>query len=105
VDPRYYDFYDGVYLMSYKFESVKTLVRRIIRVAEHNDCVIMYDGVVIKPEQLVLTDDQFFIQMDNCSFCFYWDNPEYDEGYYTDYREIEKSITSQIRLFTEHHYV
>jgi hypothetical protein len=91
-------------MMSQKFDFVCGIVQSIKDMAVKYNAVIMYDGVVITPEQLVITEDRFYVQIGNCQMSFYWDNEEYDEGFHTEISELHKSITSQIRLFKEIEY-
>lgn len=87
-----------------KFQSLKNLITDIKRACAITGATLFYDGVVIKPDQVIVSDEGIFVKIDNCTDSLYEHTPDWDHGWHDSLEELSKRIKNHFRLFKEISY-
>jgi len=77
-----------------RWNAAKKLFQSLIAKAELASAEIWFDDTHIQSNQIIITDDEIMVKIDNSYFLQFSANPEYDEGLFTrkvDYAKIVKS--------------
>lgn len=71
---------------------------KIIPAFDDAKCDVLYDGQVITRDNLII-GDKIEVVIDNCAYCIYNPDPDYDEGAYDLIEVTEKRIRGQFKIY------
>ena len=81
-----------------RWDAAKKLYQRLKDKAEYLKCEITFDDDIIKPEQIVITDTEIYVQIDNCRFSRFECDPECDHGLYETIIETKQEAKKRFKL-------
>lgn len=81
-----------------RWDAAKKLFQRLKDKAEYFGYGIMFDSTTIKPEQIVITDDEINIRIDNCQYNFFAADSDMNHGVYETIGDYKANIKKQISL-------
>jgi hypothetical protein len=81
-----------------RWDAAKKLYQRLKDKAQFLDYDLMFDGSIIKPEQIIIGDTEIYVQIDNCQFGRYECNPECDHGLYDTIESTRQDAKKQFKL-------
>lgn len=84
-----------------KFQTLKNLITDIKRACAITGATIFYDGVVIKPDQIIVNDEGIFVKIDNFTDSLYEHTPDWDHGWYDPIDFLSDRIKNHFKLFKE----
>lgn len=90
-----------------RWEAAKSLFLRLkhAAAAQGEDGRLTFDGDLIKPEQLVVSDEGVWMVLrPGITIIMFEVNPEYDHGLYTSIAEYERMVRRRFKLVREVSY-
>jgi hypothetical protein len=81
-----------------RWNAAVKLFQGLISSAKIHNAQIMFDGLIITPNQIKITDRTIEIVQDNCTFLMFIADPDIDNGLYDKHGDYAKGIRKQIQL-------
>ena len=81
-----------------RWEAAKKLFDALIYKAKLTSSDIWYDGSIIKPEQIVFTEDEILVVDGNSHYLQFSANPDWDEGMFTRQADYAKIVRENFKL-------
>ncbi len=91
------------HLQQERWNAAKKLFKTILDTAEENELIIMYDGKIIDPWNILVGTDSINLIIDDTNYEIFYANPEYD-GLDSTIEEFAFDTRARIKLYKEFQY-
>ena len=81
-----------------RWDAAKVLFVRLKDTAEYFKWDIWFAGEFIKPDQIIITDYEIYVQIGNCRYVQFVANSDHDEGCYETITDYRKRIKERFKL-------
>lgn len=81
-----------------RWDAARNLFCRIITAAVLNRAVLMFDGSVIEPSQIKVTDEGIYVEIENCRFIQFEPKPGWNHGLYDTIPAFEAHVREKFAV-------
>jgi len=78
--------------------AVKLLTNLKAKCWRTSDVLLMYDGDLIQPEQIVITEDEIKVKSGTSTYEVFIADPLYDGGLYNSVKEFNTEVKERFKL-------
>jgi hypothetical protein len=82
-----------------RWNAAKSLFEGLVATAKRLDAVIMYDGEMITPDQIEISDGAIYVRSGATKVIWFEADPDFDHGLYTPIDEFEAEHRAAFALY------